>query len=294
MTKKQIKSFVSLAVAVVVAVSGYFGGSKIISNDENAGFSSERELMIVNYFDVGQGDCEFVELPGGKCMLIDSGENEYADKVIGEIEDLGYNTIDFLVVTHPHSDHMGAMDEIIEYFDIGDIYMPEVSADTRTYEDLIETISDKGERINYTKAGRTIYQTESVDIKILSPCSNSYDDLNNYSAVIKVTYDDASFLFTGDAERPVENDMLEACYDELDSDVLKVGHHGSEYSSSADFIDAVTPELAVIECGRDNSYGHPHSSTVDRFAESEVKLYRTDELGNIKIATDGDIIKIED
>lgn len=298
MTKKQTKSFVSLLLIAIIVIGGYFGGNNTgnnqnIQDNQNVTFSPTQEVLTVNYFDVGQGDCEFVELPDGKCMLIDSGESDYADKVIGEIECLGYSTIDFLVITHPHIDHMGAMGEIIEYFEIGDIYMPNASADTQAYDDLMETIVDKNEIINYVDAGDIIYQTESVNVKVLSPYSESYDELNNYSAVVKLTYDDASFLFTGDAEKLVEEEMLEACYNELDADVLKIGHHGSKYSSSSKFLRAVTPQYAVIECGKDNPYDHPHIDAMKRLSRTDAQVYRTDEHGDIKIATDGDVFKIE-
>lgn len=296
MNKKQSKSLISLLLIAIIVFSSYFGSSKInnSADNQNVTFSSGQEVMTVNYFDVGQGDCEFIELPDGKCMLIDSGESEYADKVIARIENLGYSTIDFLIVTHPHIDHMGAMSEIIENFEIGDIYMSNATADSQTYENLIETISDKNEIINYANAGDIIYKTESVDVKILSPNSENYNELNNISVVVKVTYDDASFLFTGDAEKLVEEEMLDACYDELDSDVLKVGHHGSKYSSSSRFLNAVTPQYAVIECGKDNPYDHPHIDAMKRLSRTDAQVYRTDEKGDIKIATDGDIIKIED
>ncbi len=245
------------------------------------------ENIVVHYLDVGQGDSEFIELPNGECMLIDAGTDEYAQTIIDDIEAYGYSELDYVVATHPHADHIGGMREVIESFDVGEIYMPKASTDTKTFENLLSTISEKGLSINTAKAGTEVYSDSELKIEFLAPVNSSYKDLNNYSAVVKISYGSNSFLFTGDAEELSESEMLEKDYESLSSDVLKAGHHGSDSSSCAEFLNAVCPKYAVISCGAGNSYGHPHSETVERFESAGVQIYRTDESGTITIACDG-------
>lgn len=243
--------------------------------------------MVVHYLDVGQGDSEFIELPNGECMLIDAGTAEYSPRIIDSIEAYGYGELDYVVATHPHADHIGGMRDVINSFDIGEIYMPKVSTDTKTFENLLNTISQKELSINTAKAGTEVYSDSEMKIEFLAPVNSSYKDLNNYSAVVKITYGSNSFLFTGDAEDLSENEMLEKDYELLSCDVLKAGHHGSDSSSSADFLNAASPRYAVISCGAGNSYGHPHSETIERFESAGVQIHRTDENGTITIACDG-------
>ena len=251
-------------------------------------YIKEDNILAVNYFDVGQGDCEFIELPNDMCMLIDSGEYGNGDEIISKINYLGYDRIDYVVATHPHSDHIGTMSEIIKEFEIGDIYMPRATSTSSTYQYLLETISNEGLKIHTAKAGKNIYKDDSLSIDILSPSGDDYKDLNNYSVVVKITYDSSSFLFTGDAESLVEKEMISNSYSMLQSDVLKVGHHGSKYSSSNDFIDAVSPEYAVISCGSGNTYGHPHEQALNRIAKSTTDIFRTDKYSDIRFETNGD------
>ena len=243
--------------------------------------------MVVHFLDVGQGDSEFIEFPDGKCMLIDAGTAEYSQTVTEAIENYGYSSIDYVVATHPHADHIGAMADVVESFDVGEIYMPKVSSNTKTFENLLTAISDKGMSINTAKAGVEIYSDSMLKMEFLAPVSDSYDDLNNYSAVLKITYGNYSFLFTGDAEDISENEMLLNDSSALASDVLKVGHHGSDSSSTAEFLSAVQPEYAVISCGEGNSYGHPHSETMDRLNAIGTQIYRTDKQGTVTVICDG-------
>lgn len=267
--------------SVFSAVNNQLNQDKPISapdNDNN---------MIVHFLDVGQGDSEFIEFPDGKCMLIDAGTAEYSQTVTEAIENYGYSAIDYVVATHPHADHIGAMADVVESFDVGEIYMPKVSFNTKTFENLLTAISDKGMSINTAKAGVEIYSDSMLKMEFLAPVSDSYDDLNNYSAVLKITYGNYSFLFTGDAEDISENEMLLNDSSALASDVLKVGHHGSDSSSTAEFLSAVQPEYAVISCGEGNSYGHPHSETLDRLNAIGTQIYRTDKQGAVTVICDG-------
>lgn len=288
--KKQTPAVTILLIvifAVLVVITRLAGGE---NRDDNKAqpISSAQDKLIVHFIDVGQGDCEFIELPDGECMLIDSGEKECADTVIDEIKTLGYTTIDYVVATHPHTDHIGAMSAVIDAFDVENIYMPKASTTTKTFERLLETISSKGLQINSAKAGVTVISENGLEVKFLAPVSTVYDDLNNYSAVLKITYGKDSYIFMGDAEEIVEKELLNVAYNDLDSDILKVGHHGSRYSSTNEFLNAVSPEYAIIELGENNSYGHPHKEAISRLSGAGAHILRTDELGSITITSNGD------
>ncbi len=253
---------------------------------QNATVKSEDGLLKVHFIDVGQGDSIFIESPGGRTMLIDAGVPEMGKKVVDYIKSLGVTKIDILVGTHPHEDHIGGMDRVIESFEIGKFYMPKVTTNTRTFEYVLNAAKNKGLKIDVAKAGVTLDLGHSVSAEMIAPNSSKYDDLNEYSAVIKLAYKSTSFLFTGDAGAESEKEMIERGYD-LKSDVLKVGHHGSSTSTTASFLDDVSPKYAVISCGKGNDYGHPHSSTLKKLRNRNIPVYRTDECGTIIASSDG-------
>ncbi len=293
MKKKQILSILAAVAVLFAGIYGFISNNNNSSQLNNLKEPENGENVVVNFIDVGQGDCEFIQLPDGKCMLIDSGEAQYAESVIGKIKQLGYKKIDYLVATHPHIDHIGGMSEIIERFDIGKIFMPKVSNNTKTYEALLNTISDKGLSITSAKAGKQIYSDESLDIKFLAPISSTYDEINNYSAVVRLDYAKTSFLFMGDAQKQAEEEMLETYSgNALKADVLKVAHHGSKYSSCTGFLRAVNPDYAVIEVGKDNPYDHPHIDAVRRIKISGAQILRTDEMGDIAVSSDGTTLTV--
>lgn len=243
--------------------------------------------IAVHFLDVGQGDCEFVELPDGKCVLIDAGDSNCGKQIVDYIVQCGYNSIDYVIATHPHADHIGSMSYIVDNLDIGEIYMPKVSSNTKTFERMLTSISDKGLSINSAAAGVQVYSDSNLKMEFVAPVSDSYEDLNNYSAVLRITYGDNSFLFTGDAEDISEDEMIANYYYSLSSDVLKVGHHGSDSSSTEKFLHAVSPEYAVISCGAYNSYGHPHSELLSRIKKVGADIYRTDKQGTVTIICNG-------
>jgi len=284
--KKSIISILSVII-VLILCSVSFYNNKSNTEPTAASVSYDGELAV-HFLDVGQGDSTFIELPDDECMLIDAATSDYENTITEKIEQYGYSKIDYLVATHPHADHIGGMTQIVEHFDIGEIYMPKVSADTKTFESLLQAVSDKNMKINTACAGKVIFSDNSLEMKFLSPDADvSYDGLNNYSAVLKITYGENSFLFTGDAETDAEEIVLDTYYNELDCDVLKAGHHGSETSSSVEFLNAVTPDYAVISCGVNNSYGHPHKEALSRLEDVGAEIYRTDTQGTITIACDG-------
>ena len=255
--------------------------------DQKPFVASEDEL-VAHFIDVGQGDASFIELPNGDTMLIDAGISSSGDDIIEYIEDLGYSDIDYVVATHPHADHIGGMAEVIDAFEIGSIYMPKAVSTSKTYENLLETIQDKGLSIHTGRAGVEVLNTDDLTILMFAPVQEEYSNLNNYSIVLKITYGDTSFLYTGDAE-----DSLDEITGDIEADVLKVGHHGSDTSTTSDFLARVNPSYAVISVGEGNSYGHPALSTIELLEGYTSNIYRTDLNGTVVISSDGVNISVE-
>ena len=243
--------------------------------------------LTVSFIDVGQGDSAFIELPNGKTMLIDAGVSDAGDKITKFIQKKGYQRIDYLIATHPHADHIGGMKKVIKNFDIGEIYMPKASTNTKTYEKLLEEISERGLKIKTAKAGVSICD----GIEILAPNSTNYEDLNNYSVVLRLLNGENSFLFMGDAEILSENEILNAGFD-VSADVIKVGHHGSGTSSGNEFVNAVQAKYAVFSVGDDNNYNHPHIFVVEKWKKAGAQICRTDEMGTVIFNSDGTNIEM--
>lgn len=240
--------------------------------------------LTAHYIDVGQGDCEFIELPNNETMLIDAGDSGSGPEITAYIKNLGYDTINYLVATHPHADHIGGMSYVIKNLNIVHMYMPEKSTNTKTFENLLQTILDMNIKVEKAESGTVILNTENLKIDILAPDSEQYKNLNNYSAVIKMDYKNTSFLFMGDAEKEVEEKLPNK---EIQTDVLKVGHHGSDTSSTAAFLEKVSPKYAVISCGKNNRYGHPDSITLQNLESVGSVILRTDLDGTIIIRSNG-------
>lgn len=259
------------------------------SSLENKSTTPASGTLSVHYLDVGQGDSIFIELPNKKCMLIDAGENMYGKSITEYITNLGYSKIDYLVATHPHADHIGSMAYVVNHNDIGEIYMPKVATTTKTYEKLLTAISDKGLKVKSAKAGMNIVDDGDFSIDILAPVTIEEDDLNNCSIILKMNYKGDSFLFLGDAEKK----ELETVTADMSAEVLKVGHHGSRTSTTKALLEEVNPKYAVISLGKDNSYGHPHKSTLELFDKFNVETYRTDQDGTIVISTEGSGVTIK-
>jgi len=250
---------------------------------------SSGSMLEVYFLDVGQGDSEILRY-GNKTMLIDAGTNASTSTLLNDIKDLGITQFDFVVATHPHEDHIGGLDAVINNFSIGKLYMPNVTTTTKTYMDVLTAIKNKGYTITTPVPGST-FNLGDVQCTILAPNSQKYDDMNNYSIVIRVTYGTTSFLFTGDAQALSEQEMLSKGYN-LKADVLKVGHHGSNSSTTQQFLNAVSPKYGVIEVGAGNDYGHPHQVTLDKLVSANVTVYRTDLNGTIIFKSDGSGITV--
>jgi len=235
---------------------------------------------------VGQGDCTLVRTPDGD-ILIDSGTTMAGDAIVAHLVACGVDSLDYFICSHPHDDHIGSAAQIIEAFPVETLLMPECTATTVVFDRLLTAIEENDVTVEFPEAGET-YALGDTELRVLAPVFPS-EDLNHMSLVTRLTFGETSFLFTGDAEAPSENEMLTAYFPfELDSDFLKIGHHGSSPSTSAEFLAVVSPDIVGISCGIDNEYTHPHAEVLDRLAAAGVgKILRTDRDGTFVVVSDG-------
>lgn len=241
------------------------------------------DQMEVHFIDVGQGDSTLVTC-GGHAMLIDAGDDTKGTAIQNYLKKQKVTKLDYLILTHPDADHIGGAPVIITKFDVSNVFVSNYEKDNQTYRKLIQSLDDKN--INtLTPKVNSIYTLGSAKITILAP-GKEYDNPNDASIALLLKNGTRSFLFTGDAGEEAEKDILKTDID-ISADVYKVGHHGSRYSTSKVFFEAVNPSYAVISCGEGNSYGHPHAETLNTFRTNGVLVYRTDEEGTIIASTDG-------
>lgn len=288
MKNKKRLFILSCIAATVVTISLSFNKiSQFLSNDNTVAVAPGK--LTVEFLDVGNADCSLVILPNGSNMLIDAGNNADSKKIVDYLKKHNINKIDYLVGTHPHEDHIGGLDDIINNFQIGTVFIPQISEDdipaSKTYHDVLEAITNNDCSVIEAKSNTVIFQDENTNICCLSPERGDWENLNNYSAVIKLTYHDIDILFMGDAESEIEEQLLESNYN-IDVEILKVAHHGSSTSSTKKFIEAVSPKTAFIPCGKGNSYNHPHSSTLNILENSGATVYRADKDKTVIITCD--------
>ena len=247
--------------------------------------------LQISFLDVGQGDSIFAILPNGQSMLIDAGEQKNSAKIAQYIKDFGVSRLDYVIATHPHADHIGGMADIIREFEIGNFWMPNITHTTRTFENMLDALGAKDLKVNIAKSGATLFDFGELKAQFIAPKSDSYANLNNYSAALMLEFKDARFLFMGDAEKESEAEILVSGIS-ISADVLKVGHHGSNTSSTANFIEKVLPKYAIICVGAGNSYGHPTAATLNTLNRWNVEVFRTDTHGTIVVRSDGVDIEI--
>lgn len=272
-----------LAIISTITMLSFVGcSSQGVQNNVNASIKKE---LKVTYLNVGQGDSELVEV-NGKTMLIDAGPNSNANELVKDLKERGIKTIDIAIATHPHEDHIGGMDEVLENFDVKSFYAPKVAHTTKTYENMLKAVKNEGIKLKQIKKGTKLSLGKDVLIKVYTPVKSNYDDLNNYSPIMKISYGKTAFMFTGDAEKEAEHEALRKNKN-LKADVLKLGHHGSNSSTTEPFLKAVDPSIAIVSCAKNNKYGHPHKETMTKLKNSKVKVYETFKDGDITITSNG-------
>ncbi|MDY3802035.1 MAG: ComEC/Rec2 family competence protein [Bacilli bacterium] len=281
---KTLISFLSFAAIILYTLLS--NDEITIEKQENKKTDSNNTNVVkVEYIDVGQADAILIE-NNKKYMLIDAGNNEDGDLLVNYFKDKNITDFEYVVATHPHEDHIGGMDNIIKNFNIKNYYMPDCYTTTKTFEELLDALEEKN----------LSFETPDIDSEFLLGdalfkvlyTGTDKRDLNNTSIVLRMTYKDVSFMFTGDATNTTEKKILAK---DLQSDVLKVGHHGSQYSTSDEFLDKVNPKYAIISVGTGNVYDHPKDITLNKLKGIEV--HRTDKEGTIRVISDGKNIDIE-
>lgn len=281
------------ALALLLALLFVLTGCSLIGQPQNTGATGSQgtaaidvgsDQLAVDFIDVGQGDCILIR-QGSHNMLIDAGNNVDGKPVVAYLKSQGVQSLECVVGTHPHEDHIGGLDDVINALDVQKVILPRKTTTTKTFESVVSAIQSNGLKITAVKAGDT-FRLGDAQLQVLSCEAVSGSDLNQWSVVLRLTFGDASFLFTGDAQKANEKGMLDSGLN-LSADILKVGHHGSHTSSGSVFLDAVSPAQAIISCGEDNDYGHPHKEVVEALQQRDVEILRTDKLGSIRVVTGG-------
>lgn len=281
---------IGIIIAVLAAAYGLYAGM----GNSTGNFDGEMQIFAL---DVGQGDSFFVISPNGKTMLIDSGESSNSKQIEQFIREKGVRQLDIVIGSHTHSDHVGSMPYLLDAFDVGKYVMSEAGLETRIQKRINAVLEEKDIPCSYVWAGDVIDWDSDCKVTVLSPVPEfdeySKTDWNEWSLIMRVEYANHSMIFTGDATvRSEQAAMLNNEKYLFGADVLKVPHHGSTTSSSLGFLEAVSPEYAIISVGKGNSYGHPDYDTIQKLKQVNAEIYRTDELGTINIVFSANDIKI--
>lgn len=243
-------------------------------------------LMYVHYINVDQGDAILIQV-NNKNLLIDSGPKSHKKQLVKFLNDLNISKLDYVIATHPHEDHIGNMNTVLNSYKVQSFYAPKVYSYTKSFEQMIDSLKSNNLKITPIKRGcNTINLGFQTNVEIFSPINDTYDNENNYSPVIKISFGNNSFLFTGDAEKEIE-DKLILLNDDLKADILKVSHHGSSSSTSDSFLNRVSPKYAVISVGKNNIYDHPNDTIISKLNTYNIDILRTDIQNNITLISDG-------
>ena len=250
---------------------------------------AKAQFLEVNFFDVGQGDTVFIETPQRHRILIDGGPSSIILEKLSKEMSFWDRTIDLIILTHPEADHLSGLNEVLKRYKVENILWTGIVRDTAEYKEWLKLINEGKAKIFLAKDGQKI-STRNVFLELLFPFENlegkEFNDSNNTSIVGKLVFSDISFLFTGDIYKEVEKELIDGGVD-VDSDILKISHHGSKTSTSEEFLKEVSPEIAVISVGKNNSYNHPHQEVLEVLSKYGINVLRTDEQGDIKIISDG-------
>ncbi len=292
MTKKTVIKIIiiSIAVLLVLALCGvgiYIFRDELIEEDIVFGALEDGEIVL-HFIDVGQADCILIMTPEGN-MLIDTGTNSSEAQLKRYLYDLEIESFEYLVLTHPHDDHVGGADMIVKEFDVENVIMTDSDEDIDMYTTLLSLIEDRDINLIEAVSGESFYVGECKST-VIAPNKDyeEYDEVNSTSVVLKCEFGECSVLLTGDAETDSEAEMIAEYGDFLDCDILKLGHHGSKTSSSYRFLEITSPEYAIACCGKDNTYGHPAAEVVYRLNLFGIQLLRTDKEGSIVFTCDGE------
>jgi len=279
-------------VAIIVILAGYFLRQWITKPPGEIPITGGLQVYML---DVGQGDSLLIVSPGGKHVLIDAGIPQAGDEVVAALQKHGVQSLDLVVATHPHADHIGGMKRVLDTFPVAKFLDSGQEHPTATYERLIKAIKDKGIQFIEAKKGMSFDLDSGAKFEVLNPMGNgkwitevrtggSVENAN--SVVLRLSFGDFAMIFTGDAEAETEAEIIRA-NENVRAQVLKVGHHGARYATSNEFLRAMQPQAAIISNGADNKYGHPTQETLDRLRQSNVEVYRTDLNGEIAVISDG-------
>ena len=265
-----------------VASAGLYENKINVETITSSEFAIEKDKLNIFFLDVGQADSSLI-VYNDMSMLIDAGNVNDGDKILEGIKKLGLKDIDYVIGTHIHEDHMGGMKKIVDGIDIGKIYMPyNDSSTTKYYKELLKSIQSKDMMIEEALVGDKIKFTDKIEAEIMAVDNTQPEDENDASIVVQITYGEMEYLFMADATTKVEKNRVWE-----DVDVLKVGHHGSNTSSSKSFLESVDPEISIISVGKENSYGLPKDTIIKRLNSIGTNIYRTDVSGTIQIISDG-------
>ena len=287
MTKRRKRKLIISIISIILVSFFYFITSYIHPEENNI---QERktipvtkgETLEVSFIDVGQADSILIENEG-HYMLVDAGNNEDGKKLVTYFKEQNINTFDYVVGTHPHEDHIGGLDDIINNFKINNFYMPDVITTTLTFEEVLDALENNNINLTIPKENDSFALGEA-NIEVLHVGDESESDLNNTSIILKVTYQNISFLLTGDAESKIINELDPS---DLKTTALKLGHHGSITSTNETILEKTSPQVAIISAGVNNQYGHPHQEVLNLLQQNNIKTYRTDQDGTIIVTTDG-------
>lgn len=303
MSKQDKKKIIILLLVFVVTLANVVY-EKYIRKEPDFVSVTEKDLSdeeiqnpnYVHFINAGQGDSTLIQTSEGKFILIDASTNSQSSKIVSYLEYAGVREIEYLFLTHPHEDHIGCADEVLENFTVKNVVMTDRVEPTASFERLVNALKESKEQHKTNVIKPEYLQTFDADALKITVVSDTslYEDLNSSSICLKISCGKTSLLFTGDAEKEVEKDIIKSGVD-IASDIYKCAHHGSSTSNSQDFLDKVNPSVAVISCGEDNMYGHPHEEVLELLYEKEIKVYTTYSDGDIVMSFDKDgFFKLEE